>query len=317
MGRVATVPPPPRAEVQLARWMVLPAVLLVLAVTVAPLAYALFLSLTKSTVVAGGIKWSWVWFKNYAALLRNTGFWQSVRVTSLFTFASLSIELALGIGMALVLNLPFRGRGLVRSLVLLPWAVPTVVNARMWAWILDGHGYGALNGLLQSAGVIREPVVWLGTATPFAGIPFLDSTLAWLGDSRALNMIILADTWKVTPVVILLALAGLQTIPKEMYEAAEVDGASAWRQFWTITLPMLRPVLLVILVLRTMELFRVFDILYIVMANTIKVLSILTFEEGIVFGNVGRGAALSFIIALLILLVALVYMRLLEPGGED
>lgn len=296
---------------RLALWLVLPSIFVVLLVSIAPLLLALGLSFTESNVVAGGLRWKWVGLTNYAHFLRSPGFWESLRVTAFFTFVSLAVELVLGIGMAMVLNRPFRGRGLVRALILIPWAMPTVVNARMWAWIYDGHAYGALNGLLLSLGLIKEPVVWLNTAAPMAGSA-VGRLLGWLGDSTALNMIIVADTWKVTPLVTLLTLAGLSTIPDAYYEAAMVDGASAWQRFTRITLPLLRPVILVVLVLRTMELFRVFDILYIIMANTIKVFSIYTFEEGIVFGHLGRGSALSFLIGLIILVLAFVYIKLLR-----
>jgi len=295
---------------RLAWLLVSPSVLVVFAVTILPLLLALALSFTKAHVARGGIQWEFLGLDNYLRFLTKDTFWQSVRVTTFFTFVSLIIELVLGISMALVLNQEFVGRAIVRSLILLPWALPTVVNARMWAWIFDGHGYGALNGLLQTLHLTSKNVVWLQNTVPLQDAPLLGSFLQWWGDSVALNMIILADTWKVTPLVTLLVLAGLQTISNDYYEAAMVDGANAWQRFWRITLPLLRPVLLVILVLRTMELFRVFDILWIIMANTIKVISIYTFEQGMVFGHLGRGSALSFIIGLIILGLSAIYIKL-------
>ena len=150
----------------------------------------------------------------------------------------------------------------------------------------------------------------------FQSVPVIGKITTWIGATRAINWIILGDTWKVLPVVALLVLAGLQTIPTDLYEAAQVDGASAWRRFLYITLPLLRPVLLVILVYRTMELFRVFDILYILMAYTIPVLAIRTFQEAFVFGLFGRGAAIAFLIGLIILATAFVYLRLIKIEEE-
>jgi len=140
--------------------------------------------------------------------------------------------------------------------------------------------------------------------------------LRWLGVTSALNMIIVADTWKVTPLVVLLVLAGLQTIPDSLYEAATVDGAGFFRKLRLITLPLLKPVILVILVLRTMELFRVFDIIYIIMQYSIRVVGILTYEIGMKFLHFGQGAALSFLIALFILGLAVFYVRLFYTDGE-
>ena len=299
----------------LAALLVWPSLLVVFVVTVLPILLALALSFTEASVQAGGIKWTWIGWDNYVRFLTRGSFWESIRVTSFFTFVSLFVELVLGTSMALLLNQKFFGRAVVRSLILIPWALPTVVNARMWAWIYDGHPYGALNGLLMSLGVIDHEIVWLQNTVPLSDWPVISHVLQWCGDSTALNMIIVADTWKVTPLVILLVLAGLQTIPHDYYEAARVDGAGPWTRFWHITYPHLKPIFLVILVLRTMELFRIFDILWIIMGNTIKVLSIYTFEQGMVFGHLGRGAALSFMIGLIILALSFAYSWILR--GKD
>jgi ABC-type sugar transport system permease subunit len=213
-----------------------------------------------------------------------------------------------------VLNQQFWGRGLVRGLLILPWAVPTVVNARLWGLIYEPQSYGAMNGLFQLMG-LTTPDNAINFLTPvpiFQNIPIVGQFMAWVGSTSAINWIILADTWKVIPVVALLVLAGLQTIPLDLYEAAKVDGANSWQLFWLITLPMLRPILLVILVYRTMELFRVFDILYILMAYTIPVVGIRTFQETFVFGLFGRGSAIAFLIGLFILLIAFVYINLIS-----
>lgn len=302
-------------EKRFALSLMAPALFITLLIVLLPLLYALYLSFNRAEVVVvggrGGLQTQFVWLKNFVYFLKDSSFWYSVRVTSYFTVVSLVVELIAGIGIALVLNQPFRGRGVVRALIILPWAVPTVVNARMWGLIFEPHAYGALNGLLAAVGLQgpKDAVNFLAPTPLFQGVPTLGQIASWLGATRAITWIIVGDSWKVIPVVALLALAGLQTIPRELYEAAEVDGASAWQRFWRITIPQLRPVLLVILVYRTMELFRVFDILYILMAYTIPVLAIETFQEAFVFGLFGRGAALAFLIGLFILVIAFVYIR--------
>ncbi len=294
--------------------LLLPSILVILCVVVGPLVFALFLSLHQAEPTVGGITTRWLGFGNYRYFFLETPvFWQSVKITFYFTVVSLAVELVLGIWMAMVLNRSFVGRSFVRGIILLPWALPTVVNARMWEWIFAGSSFGALNGLMKVLHVFPPDYdkVWLSFDVPFKGVPVLGNLFDWMGVTNALNMIILADTWKVTPLVTLLVLAGLQTIPDTLYEAATVDGAGSWRRFTSITLPLLKPVLLVILVLRTMELFRVFDIIYILMQYSIRVLGVYTYEVGMKFLHFGQGAALSFLVSLLILGMALVYIRML------
>ncbi len=305
---------------RLAAWLLSPSIAVILLVVALPLGFAFYLSLHKAEPVIGGIQMSWTGGANYARFLfQDPLFWPAVRVTMYFTVVSLAIELILGISTALVLNRRFVGRGVVRSLILLPWAVPTVVNARMWEWIFAGANYGALNGIMHLFGLLPpgQDAVWLNFDVPFAGVPLLGAFMQWVGVTNALHMIIVADTWKVTPLVTLLVLAGLQTIPPSLYEAAEVDGASAWRRFWRITMPMLRPILLVVLVLRTMELFRVFDIIYIIMQYSIRVLGVYTYEEGMKFLHFGAGSAMSFLIGLIIMGLAFLYIKLLYSEDAD
>ena len=296
--------------------LLLPALVVTVLVILAPLFYTLYLSLNYAEVVVvggrGSIETTWVGLQNYLYFLKDSGFWQSLRVTAYFTAASLVVEIGVGIGIALVLNQQFHGRRLVRLLFILPWAIPTIVNARLWNMIYEPHAYGALNGLLLQLGLIQSPVNFLSPVPLFQNVPLLGDLAAWIGATRALNWIIVGDTWKVLPVVTLLILASLQSIPPEVYEAAAVDGANAWQRFMLITLPLLRPVLVVVLVYRTMELFRVFDILYTLMAYTIPVMAIRTFQEAFVFGLFGRGAALAALIGLVILGLAVLYIKMLR-----
>ena len=299
---------------QLALILLLPSILIILCVVIGPLVFAFYLSFFKAEPIIGGISTKFIGFSNYIYyFLKDPLFWSAVRVTTYFTVVSLVIELILGISMALVLNKSFIGRSFVRSIILLPWALPTVVNARMWEWIYAGSSFGALNGLMKVLHIFPADYdkVWLGFDVPLQNIPLIGNFMEWVGASTALNMIILADTWKVTPLVTLLVLAALQTFPESLYEAAGIDGANAWHQFWYITLPLLRPVLLVVLVLRTMELFRVFDIIYILMQYSIRVVGVYTFETGMKFLHFGKGSALSFLVGLFILGISLIYVRVL------
>lgn len=299
---------------QLALILLLPSILIILCVVIGPLVFAFYLSFYKAEPIIGGISTKFIGFSNYIYyFLKDPLFWSAVRVTTYFTVVSLVIELILGISMALVLNKSFIGRSFVRSIILLPWALPTVVNARMWEWIYAGSSFGALNGLMKVLHIFPADYdkVWLGFDVPLQNIPLIGNFMEWIGASTALNMIILADTWKVTPLVTLLVLAALQTFPDSLYEAAGIDGANSWSQFWNITLPLLRPVLLVVLVLRTMELFRVFDIIYILMQYSIRVVGVYTFETGMKFLYFGKGSALSFLVGLFILGIALIYVRVL------
>ena len=293
--------------------LILPAVIIILLVIIGPITFALILSFNEATPRLGGIDLNWRGLLNYIHFFfQDPQFWLSVRITLYFTIVSLIIELILGTGIALVLNKKFIGRGFVRALVLIPWAVPTVVNARLWEWVYAGSSFGALNGLLKVIGALPEAknIVWLGFDVPFSNVPVLSNIFSWMGVSRALNMIILADTWKVTPLVVFLLLAGLQQIPGSLYEVASIDGANAWKKFWSITYPYLKPVFLVILVLRTMELFRVFDIIYILMQYSIRVVGVYTYETGMKFLRFGKGSALSFFVAMFILGFTLLYIKL-------
>jgi ABC-type sugar transport system permease subunit len=205
-------------------------------------------------------------------------------------------EICLAIAIALLLNRPFRGRWLVRMLALLPWAVPSVVNGIMWKWILN-PSYGALNGFLYSLGIIKDYVIWLGSPT------------------LALIMVILADVWKETPFIMLLVLAALQTIPKDLYEAARVDGASAWQTFSRITIPLIQPVLFVAIALRTIWALKSFDLIYTLTAGGpsggTSVIGYYTYLKSFVSLNLGRGAAVAYIMTAIVFVLIIIYQRML------
>jgi multiple sugar transport system permease protein len=200
-----------------------------------------------------------------------------------------------------LLNVQFKGRWVLRSLVVLPWALPTIVNATMWRWIFN-PSYGALNALLTQLHLTSHYRSWLGS-------PFL-----------ALNMVVVADVWKNTPLAAFLFLAGLQTIPQDLYEAARVDGAGAFRSFFRITLPLLLPTILIILVVRTIEAFKVFDIIYVMTgggpANGTQTIAFYAYLQAFSNQLFGYGASLAYVIALFVLAFALVYVRLLRQEVE-
>ena len=189
--------------------------------------------------------YNFIGFANYLEALQSSFFLKSVVRTLYFAFATVGLELVLGLGVALVLQQKFRGRGLVRGLIILPWALPTSVNGIMWKWIYNAN-YGVLNALLKRLGVIERYQVWLADPT------------------RALHLVMLANIWKETPVGVLMFLAVLEQIPRELYEAALVDGANTLKKFWYITLPMLKPMMVTLAIIKIIWAIREFDIFYII-----------------------------------------------------
>lgn len=302
--------------------LVLPTMLIVLLVVIIPLVYAIWISLeTTGIVIVGGmgeVTGRFVGLGNYFYLLKNPSFWDAFLSTFYYTIVSLLVELIFGTLIALLLNQNFKGRWLVRAVIIVPWAVPTVVNARLWSQILNGEAYGPLNALLLQWKIIQQPVIWLDVSA-YSKVAVLGPIQQFFHASLALNMVLLADTWRMLPLVVLLILAALQTIPQDYHEAAVIDGANTWQRFWHITYPLLKPIIMIVLVVRTMDLFRVFDILYVILGYGVNVLTIKTFQEAFEFGYFGRGAALAVIVALLILGLTVIYMRLLrsDEGGPE
>ncbi|MGB9586233.1 MAG: carbohydrate ABC transporter permease, partial [Anaerolineales bacterium] len=202
----------------------------------------------------------------------------------------------LGLGIAQLINSHPPGWKFLRTSLIIPWAVPTIVNGFMWRWIYNAD-YGALNGLLVQLGLIKRYVPWL------------------IDPARAMNLVILADIWHTVPFVALILQAALATIPEELEEAAAVDGANAWQRFLMIRLPLLRPAILVALVIRSVEAFRVFDIIYVITnggpAFGTVTISFLTYLETFSYGHIGNGSALSFLISIFTLGLAFLYIRFL------
>jgi ABC-type sugar transport system permease subunit len=278
--------------------LLLPAALVVFGVVLYPVIRTFVVSLFDVDSPLAGA-YPFVGLDNYTRVFQDNAFYPVLGHTIYFTLLSTFLELTLGIAVALLLNAPLKARWLWRSIVVLPWALPTIVNGALWRWIYNGQ-YGALNGLLSSLGISDTPHQWLGS-------PFL-----------ALNMVILADVWKNTSIVVFFILAGLQTIPEDVYEAARIDGASAWRAFWRITLPLLAPSVAVVLILRTIEAFKVFDIIYVMTgggpASGTQTVAFYTYLQAFSNQLFGYGAALAYLIVLAVFALAMVYLRILRQG---
>lgn len=289
-----------RRERRTALLLILPSLAVVFGIILYPLLRTLWTSLFDVNSPFPG-SYPFVGLGNYRRTLTNPDFWAAVRRTAYFTIVSTLLELGLGILLGLLMNVQFRGRWLLRSIMVLPWALPTIVNGTMWRWIFNPD-YGALNALLTQLHILSHYRSWLGSP------------------SLALNMVVLADVWKNTPLAAFLVLAGLQTIPKELFEAARVDGAGPIRAFFRVTLPLLRPTILIILVVRTIEAFKVFDIIYVMTrggpANGTQTVAYYTYLQAFSNQLFGYGAALAYMMALFILGIALVYIRLLRQEVE-
>ncbi|MBE0425737.1 MAG: sugar ABC transporter permease [Nitrospirae bacterium] len=270
---------------------IFPALLILFLVTVYPVFYVFYLSFHRRLLIFDISKF--VGLDNYLFLLRDDRFWNALKNTVYFTSVSVSLELAIGLSIAVLLNRSFRFRGVTRAVVLIPWAVPTVVSARMWEWIYNTD-FGILNYTLGAK------INWLGS-------PF------W-----AIHAAILMDVWKTTPFVAILLIAGLQVIPKELYMAAKVDGAGNWAIFRRITLPLLKPIILVVLLFRTLDAFRVFDAVYVLTgggpANTTETLSIYAYKVLFQTLQFGYGSTLSVVVFLCIGSISVFYIKLLSKG---
>lgn len=291
--------------------LVLPSIIIVAVVALYPLAQSFRLSFTNARL-ASAREVRNVGFGNYEYLWNSDtfriAFWNTVE----FTLASVTIELVLGMVVALIINSQFKARGLMRTAILIPWAIPTVVSSRLWSYMLNDN-YGVINDILVNQ--LPRTVSWI----PFigdnlAGI-FPDAKVAFLArPNLALPSAIAVDVWKTTPFMALLLLAGLQVIPGDVYEAAVVDGANKWKQFWQITLPLLRPAILVALIFRTLDAFRVFDIIYVMFGANLDTITLSIFtQQTLVNGDrLGRASAASVVIFLCIGAFVLIYTRLVK-----
>jgi len=275
--------------------LLIPALAVVALVAIYPLGLTIWQSFTNEQFLAGLQPVEFVGLENYRNLIDDPFWWDSVWLTLKFTVITVSFELVLGMIIALVVNSGFKGRGVMRAVMLVPWAIPTVVAAQMWRWMYNDI-FGVFNDFLIRIHVIDKGVAWI--AEP----------------STALASVCVVDIWKTTPFVALLLLAGLQVIPTELYEAADVDGVSKWHQFWRITFPLLLPAILVTVIFRTLDALRVFDVFYVFFGSRpdTQTMSIFAQNTIVTIGDVGYGAATSIAIFLIISLFVVIYTTVLR-----
>jgi multiple sugar transport system permease protein len=282
-------------ERRLAALLLTPAMAVIALVAAYPIGYAIWLSLTEYSVRVPG-KWRFAGFDNYTEAFGSSEFWSAVKNTFIFTGVSVTLELAIGLGMAIAMHEAFKGRGLLRTVVLVPWAVLTVVSAITWRTLFEPN---------------------LGLAPVVLGKIGIGGDIVWLGqEGYAMAVMILADVWKTAPFMALLLLAGLQVIPDDVYDAAKVDGATTWQRFRRITLPLLMPAILVALIFRTLDALRIFDLPYVLTggANGTTTLSLIAHQELTTNRLLGYGSALSVLTFIIVMAVSFIYIR--TVGGN-
>ena len=314
-------PTPPRAgrnlQQQRARaafWFLAPMLAMLFMVAAWPLARSIYFSFTDTTLnnLYGG---QWIGFDNYLnwralpsgrVIFRGTlvdpAWWNAVWNTVRFSVVSVSIETVLGLLIALVLNAEFRGRGLVRAAILIPWAIPTIVSAKMWGWMLNDQ-FGIINDMLLHLGVIDHKIAWTANV------------------DTAMFAVLIVDVWKTTPFMALLCLAGLQMIPRDIYEATKVDGIHPIKVFFKVTLPLVRPALMVAVIFRMLDALRIFDLIYVLTPNSkaTKTMSIISRENLIEFDKFAYGSAQSTLLFAIIAIFVAAYIWLgkVNLGGDS
>lgn len=278
-------------------WVFLvPTLVIIAIIAVFPLVQTFYLSFTNTRInVDRPVQF--VGLDNFTSLFSDSDFQNAIVITIAFTFITVTFEFVLGILVALVLNTNFRGRGVMRAVMLIPWALPTVISTKIWAWMYNDN-YGVFTDMLRRIGIIKadQNFAFLSTTN---GTPFAMGTVSFI------------DIWKTTPYMALLLLAGLQLIPEDIYEAARVDGASRIQQFFSITLPLLRPAIAVALIFRTLDAVRVFDLFYTLFGDRPDVQTVATFAQNklVSQSRVGYGSAVCVILFIIISIFVAVYVR--------
>ena len=281
-----------RRELLLPALFLAPAIAVLLALSIYPLIYSITISLQQET--AGQVSWG---LGNFARLVSDNFFLTALAHTFIYAVSALTCEFLLGLGLALLLNKQIRGRGVFRASLLIPMMLPAVVVGVVWRLMLNPN-FGAINGTLKQLGFNTESLTW--TASP----------------KLAMLSVIAVDVWQWTPFVFLVLLAGLQAIPQEPYEAALIDGSSRWQTFWHVTLPLLKPSILIVLLLRTMDLLRVFDQIFILTEGgpgfATETISLYIYRTAFRFFDFGYAAAMSFVLLALTNVISAIYIRFLQ-----
>lgn len=303
-----------RQRLAAARWFLLPMLAALSVVAGWPLLRSIYFSFTDASLtdlygaefIGFGNYLRWTTLASgetiYRGLLVDSAWWNAVWNTLRFAFWSVSFEAVLGMIVALVLNAEFRGRGIVRAAILIPWAIPTIVSAKIWAWMLNDQ-FGILNDLGLRLGLLSQKVAWTASA------------------DTAMQAVLIVDIWKTTPFMALLILAGLQMVPKDIYEAAELDGVHPVKQFFAITLPLVRPALMVAIIFRLLDALRIFDLIYVLTPNSAatKTMSVLARENLFDFDKFAYGSAMSTLLFLIIAVLTILYIWLGQvrfDGGD-
>lgn len=300
-------------RVRAARMFLLPMLVALALVAAWPLLRTIYFSFTNTSLsnLAGG---EWIGFDNYLSwrtlssgrtvwrgTLVDPAWWNAVWNTFRFAIISVSIETVLGLLVALVLNAEFRGRAIVRAAILIPWAIPTIVSAKLWAWLFNDQ-FGMVNDMLMSLGLIDHKIAWTANV------------------DTAMYAVLIVDIWKTTPFMALLCLAGLQMIPRDMYEAAKIDGIHPVKVFFRVTLPLVKPALMVAVIFRLLDALRIFDLIYVLTPNSsaTKTMSVISRENLIDFDKFAYGSAQSTLLFLIIALSVILYIWLgrVDLGGQ-
>ncbi|MBF9014631.1 MULTISPECIES: carbohydrate ABC transporter permease [unclassified Oceanispirochaeta] len=281
-------------EENLGKILVLPSMIIVFGFLLFPFLYSFILSFFSKDLARPATN-GFAGLSNYIKLLQDPYFLNSLKVTGIFSFTSVFFELLIGVAIALVLNMKFRFRGFVRGLIILPWALPNIVNASMWSWIYNAN-YGVLNALLLKLGLIEEYQAWLGNPV------------------SAMILVILANVWKETPFTIIMVLAALQGVPKAMYEAAKVDGANVFKRWHYITLPFIKNILMVCGLLQLIwSLLHTFELIYVITRggpfNSTDILPLRIYWQTFKSLRFGYGSAMSYLTALIIFIPTFFYIK--------
>ena len=291
-------------QVQLAWLLITPTLLVFLLIAGYPLTEAFILSFQKAKL-DGSIPWSFTGIDNYLRLFRDSEFLGSIWNSLRFTLIAVPIEGAFGLLFALAANSAFKGRWILRFAILAPWAVPSVATSEIWRWLFHDV-YGLINYVLIGFGKLIH-------------LQFFSMGIAWLAlPQTAMWAIVAADVWRSSPYVAIILLAGLQLVPNELYDAATIDGATSWKRFWHITLPILTPTLLVALILRTVDAFRMFDLVAVMTGGDAETATAAYYNRQILidFNNAGLGSTVSVVILLISLSFVFLYSRLLKRSFQ-
>ncbi|MGG4034945.1 sugar ABC transporter permease [Paenibacillus cisolokensis] len=293
------ISPRGRKDLLLAAVLLLPAIYILARTFLYPIFQAWVWSFYKYNLMDGSAI-EFVGLRNYNQIFQQSDFWEAMGNTVYFTVFTVGAELVLGFFSALLLNQTFRGRTLFRGMIIIPWAMLTLVNGLLWNWIYQ-PGYGAMTIILQDFGLLSK-----------------DANPVWLASSfQIVTFAAIADIWKMTPYMTLLLLAGLQSVPSSLYEASVIDGAGFWKKLWHITLPQLMPAMMVAVVLRFLGAFRVYDILTVFTNNPTTSVTFLTNNYAFRYFYLGRASAMAWISTLVILILIVIYFRLIKKNAES